>query len=238
MHIGIGVVPLFKRVNGLSEITSHVLDFDRYEALFALFPIGDHVTIIARSQVPYVDVGNVMVALGGGGHQGAGAATLKNTSAEQARAKVLEYCTAHPFRPRLVRHIMTTPVHTVDPRSSLDQVAHFFEAARISGAPVVEGGGWWAVISKRDIRAAKRDNRSHLPVSSCMAHGIKSATPEEPLLRAFEQMVQADIGRLPVIEGGHIVGIITRSDALRMLYPKGTGAGDPSRAEGKGTSSR
>ncbi len=186
-------------------------------------------TIIARSQVPYVDVGNVMVALGGGGHPGAGAAILKHTTAEEAKARVLVYCKEHPFRPRLVRHMMTTPVRTVEPRSSLDQVYQFFETQQISGAPVVDGGRLVGIISKRDIRAAQRDKRSHLPVSSCMAHEIKSATPDEPLLRAFEQMVQADIGRLPVIEGGHIVGILTRSDALRMLYPKGHEEGVPSR---------
>jgi len=85
------------------------------------------------------------------------------------------------------------------------------------------------VISRRDIRAARRAGRSHLPVSSCMAHEVKTATPDEPLLRAFEQMVQADIGRLPVVEGRHIVGIITRSDALRMLYPKSPEEGEAPR---------
>jgi len=223
VHIGFGVVPLSRRVKGLSEITSYVQEFNSYDALFAIFPIGANVTIIARSQIPYVDVGNAMVALGGGGHPGAGAVTLKNTTAEEAKVMVLAYCRENPFRPRLVRHIMTTPVHTVSPHSSLDQVSRFFETQKISGAPVVDEGRLVGVISMRDIRAARRGNRNHLPVSSCMAHEIKSTTPDEPLLRALERMVQADVGRLPVIEGGHIVGILTRSDALRMAYPKGGG---------------
>jgi CBS domain-containing protein len=33
-------------------------------------------------------------------------------------------------------------------------------------------------------------------------------------------MVAEDIGRLPVLEDGKLVGIITRSDAMRVLYPR------------------
>jgi len=223
VQIGFGVVPLSKKVRGLSEITSYVQEFNRYDALFAIFPIGANVTLIARSQMPYVDVGNVMVALGGGGHPGAGAVILKNTTAEEAKGMVISYCEENPFRPRRVRHIMTTPVHTVSRHSPLDEVARFFETQKISGAPVVAERRLVGVISMRDIRAARRCGRDHLSVSSCMAHEVKSTSPDEPLLRALERMVQADVGRLPVIEGGQIVGILTRSDALRMVYPKSAG---------------
>ena len=219
VHVGVGVVELDRRINGLADVAEQVLAIDRFEAIFAIFVIGAHATIIARSQVPYIDVGDAMHALGGGGHPGAGSVLLKNTSADEARRLVLEYCDAHPFRPRLVRHMMSTPVHTVQPEQVLEQVHRYFRAQGISGAPVVRDGELIGVISKRDIRAAERDGRANLPVSSCMASHVKSTTPDEPLLRAFERMVQGDVGRLPVIENGHIVGIITRSDALRLLYP-------------------
>ena len=220
VHIGIGAVELDRRINGLADVVEQVLEVDRFEALFAIFFIGKHTTVIARSQVPYIDVGDAMHALGGGGHPGAGSVLLKNTTAEEARRLVLEYCESNPFRPRLVRHMMSTPVHTVAPEQPLNQVHDFFVAQGISGAPVVRDGELIGIISKRDIRAAKRAERSHLPVSSCMASNVRTTTPDEPLLRAFERMVEKDVGRLPVIENGHIVGIITRSDALRLLYPE------------------
>ena len=220
VHIGIGAVELDHRINGLADVAEQVLAIERFEALFAIFSVGAHTTIIARSQVPYIDVGDAMHALGGGGHPGAGSVLLKNTTPEDARRQVLEYCETNPFKPRLVRHMMSTPVHTVEPGQTLDQVHEYFVARGISGAPVVRDGELIGIISKRDIRAAKRDGRSHLPVSSCMGSNVRSTTPDEPLLRAFERMVKRDVGRLPVVENGHIVGIITRTDALRLLYPE------------------
>ncbi len=220
VHVGVGAVELKRIIPGLSEVTQEVLALERFEALFALFCRGSEVTIIARSQVPYIDAGNIMQALGGGGHPGAGAAKIKDASAEEVRARLLEQIKAHPFRPRLVRQMMTTPVHTVDRRASLEAVGKDFDRFGISGAPVVTDEQLHGVISKRDIRAALKAGRAHLPVASCMATSVLTTEPQVPLLRALEKMVEADIGRLPVIEDGQVVGIITRTDALRMLYPE------------------
>jgi tRNA nucleotidyltransferase (CCA-adding enzyme) len=52
-----------------------------------------------------------------------------------------------------------------------------------------------------------------------MSHGVKTITSNEPLLRAMETMVTKNIGRLPVLERGNPIGIITRSDVMRALYP-------------------
>jgi CBS domain-containing protein len=37
-------------------------------------------------------------------------------------------------------------------------------------------------------------------------------------MQAARLMVKHDIGRLPVVEGGRIIGIITRSDAMLYFY--------------------
>jgi tRNA nucleotidyltransferase (CCA-adding enzyme) len=52
-----------------------------------------------------------------------------------------------------------------------------------------------------------------------MAHEVKTIGSYEPLIRGMERMVTEDIGRLPVLENGNLVGIITRSDVMRVLYP-------------------
>jgi tRNA nucleotidyltransferase (CCA-adding enzyme) len=98
-------------------------------------------------------------------------------------------------------------------------VSEDFDRLNISGAPVVTDDRLAGIISRRDLRGAARAGRMHLPVASHMSTEVQTTEPQVPLLRAFEKMVEADIGRLPVVEAGHLVGIITRSDALRLLYP-------------------
>ncbi|MGM0454382.1 MAG: CBS domain-containing protein [Thermodesulfobacteriota bacterium] len=42
--------------------------------------------------------------------------------------------------------------------------------------------------------------------------------PDKSLMHAARLMVKHDVGRLPVMEQGQIIGIISRSDAMRFFY--------------------
>ena len=51
-----------------------------------------------------------------------------------------------------------------------------------------------------------------------MSKEVKTIGPGKSPLEAARLMVKHDIGRLPVIEDGRIIGILTRSDAMRYFY--------------------
>ncbi len=219
MKIAVRTVPLEKKISGLSQIVNEALMLEGHEAIFAFFPRKETVTIIGRSWVPSIDVGAILGELGGGGHHDAGSATMKKTTLGRAKARLMAVLNANPPRPHRVRMMMSSPVHTLLPGHILDDVADDFAARQISGAPVIKDGALVGMISKRDIRRAIRDGRSQLAVSSCMIHEVKTIGPDDPVVRAFETMISEDIGRLPVVEDGHIVGIVTRNDLLASLYP-------------------
>ena len=67
---------------------------------------------------------------------------------------------------------------------------------------------------------SKRDKRCHMPVSSCMSQPVKTTDPNSPLIRVFEKMAASSVGRLPVLENGTLVGIVTRNDVLEALYTR------------------
>ncbi|MBW2533413.1 MAG: CBS domain-containing protein, partial [Deltaproteobacteria bacterium] len=214
VSIGLARVDLGEFVNGLGAVTGKALAIGGNDALFTVFDHGKRVSVIARSGVPFVDVGEVTCALGGGGHPEAGSATLKGVDPDEVAQRILERLRAAPPRPQLVRHLMTTPVHTVSADARLEEVRVELEAHGVSGAPVLRDGQLVGILSRRDIRAAERDGRLHLKVASCMSHEVETTHPDRPLARALEQMVDADVGRLPVIEEGQLVGIVTRTDVL------------------------
>ncbi len=218
VKIGISTVPLGKMLPGLSELVGEALTHEGNDAIFALFTKDSSVTIIGRSWLPAVDVGSVLQQLGGGGHHGAGSATLKKTTPGKARAALLEALSASPPRPHLIRHQMSTPVYTVSPDQILDDIQRRLAQKKISGAPVLREGRIVGMISKRDIRAARRAGRSHFPVSSCMSHEVKTIEPDQSLVRAVEKMAEEQIGRLPVVRGENLLGIITRNDILKLIY--------------------
>lgn len=222
VDVGFVTVPLEKTVNGLSAVTTQVVQLEGHAALFAIFPIikRKRVQVIARSQVPYINVGEILQRVGGGGHAGAGSAVIKKGDPAAIRATLLDALNADPPRPRTVMDVMSSPVHTVGPRTLLAEVRDDLQSRRHTGVPVVdEQGKVVGIVSRRDVRNAETGERLHLPVSSCMSKPVRTTTIDTPLDDAMALMIERDIGRLPVVNAeDRVVGIISRSDILRILY--------------------
>ena len=218
VRIGVSSVPLKKMIPGMSELVNEALMLEGNDATFVFFPNGQNVTIIGRTWLQGVDVGSIMEKLGGGGHQGAGAVTLKKTNIMRAKARFMSVLQSNPPQPYLVRYMMSSPVCVLAPKQTVEEVHRSFQGENISGAPVVNEGKVVGMISKRDLLPAMQNGRSHLPISSCMTHEVKTIEPSKSLVRAFEQMTADDIGRLPVMENGNLIGIVTRNDIVNVIY--------------------
>ena len=51
-----------------------------------------------------------------------------------------------------------------------------------------------------------------------MTTNVITIEPGRSPMQAARLMIQHDIGRLPVVEGGRVIGIVTRSDTMRYFY--------------------
>jgi CBS domain-containing protein len=139
----------------------------------------------------------------------------------------------------LVRHVMTREVLTVTPETRLRDLAQLFVDRQISGAPVVDGEGTCiGVISETDLLAKQlgrpagrrrplewilgehRDaeelrRRAATVVGEAMSAPPVTIDADRPIREAAAVMVDRDVNRLPVVEDGRIVGIVTRADLVR-----------------------
>jgi tRNA nucleotidyltransferase (CCA-adding enzyme) len=205
--------------SGLDEVTSHVAALESRAAIFAVFaaPKG-RVHVVARARAPWIDVGRVLAAVGGGGHPAAASVTRKGESADAIVAAIVAAIEADPPRPSRVRDLMSSPVHTVAPAATLRELAATLGAWRHTGAPVVEEGRLVGVVSRRDVEAADAAGDLDRPVASRMRRRVVTTTPDAPLDDALALMQAEDVGRLPVLDAGRLAGIVTRSDVLRALY--------------------
>lgn len=61
------------------------------------------------------------------------------------------------------------------------------------------------------------DVRDH-PVKRFMCRDMHVATPDEPIMRAGATMLAKNIRRMPVVEEGKVIGVITRRAIYRALY--------------------
>jgi tRNA nucleotidyltransferase (CCA-adding enzyme) len=217
----IGVAPLEtdEVPAGLARVSTEAFRILPHDALFCAYRLSNGKThIIGRAQANTVPVGAILQELGGGGHAGAGSATVHDASLDELVARLhegVERCCRHP---QFVRDLMSSPVRTVAPDMALSELAQSLHEWGHTGAPVVEDGKLIGVISRRDVERAQRQGRGALAVKSCMAHRVRSVGPDAPLTEALDQMTSHNIGRLPVLDGPRIVGILSREDVLGHLY--------------------
>jgi tRNA nucleotidyltransferase (CCA-adding enzyme) len=165
-----------------------------------------------------VPIGAILEGLGGGGHAGAGSASVRDSSLEEVVSRLHEGVDRCCRRPQIVRDLMSSPVRTVGPDTPIAELASALREWGHTGAPVVEDGKLVGVISRRDVERAQREGSGSLSVKSCMAHRVLSVDPDATLQDALDQMQSHNIGRLPVLDGTRVIGILSREDVLGYLY--------------------
>jgi len=87
------------------------------------------------------------------------------------------------------------------------------------GLPVTQDDRLVGLVSLSNIRAVPTDQWADTLVGAVMqpAASLPTATPEQPLAKAFEQLARQDVDQLPVLEGGRLVGMLQRRDIARWL---------------------
>ena len=114
-----------------------------------------------------------------------------------------------------VGEIMTRDVHTIEPGITLQQaIDYHFTPLKHHGFPVLSNGELVGLVAEEDVRKVPIEKLDEVTVDKIMKplKDLISAKPNEAAMDAFIKMAKAGIGRLPVIEEGKLVGIITRSD--------------------------
>lgn len=107
--------------------------------------------------------------------------------------------------------VMTTKVITVREEQTKQQVARLLSQHRISGLPVVNDENVVVgVVSEYDVIGKKGQT-----VGEIMTRGVISITPDTDLEEVRHILVNERIKRLPVLEQGRLVGIVSRADLVR-----------------------
>jgi predicted transcriptional regulator/ribosome-associated translation inhibitor RaiA len=111
---------------------------------------------------------------------------------------------------------MTSQVFTIDPAEQAGTALSRMKRRRIRHLVVMEDESVAGVISERDLggpSAAPTDRT----VRELMKPDVMSATPSTTLSDAAKLMVKHQIGSLPVLDRGRLVGIVTATDVLDEL---------------------
>lgn len=121
-----------------------------------------------------------------------------------------------------VHDAMTSNVLTIDPKTSVADAAHLMAKYKIGSLIVKSNSEPEGLITESDIisKVVSKDLKaSNIKVSEIMTKDLISISPGSELNEAARLMARSSIRRLPVVNNGKLVGILTSSDVL-MVSPE------------------
>jgi CBS domain-containing protein len=136
--------------------------------------------------------------------------------------------------------VMTTWVATIGENATVREAAKLMAERKVSALPVLDAedriigivsegdlvrraelgtetaGSWWLVALAKDAAADYRKTHGRT-MHDVMTHPVVSVRPTTPLREVAELMEKHRIKRVPVLDAGRLVGIVSRADLVRSL---------------------
>jgi len=140
-----------------------------------------------------------------------------------------------------VKEVMTTVLITANKEAPYKEVAEKMIARDVSGILIVDDQGLLVgLVSEKDLfrilypyyqsfyerpeeyknfeeREEKIKEAFTHPVEKFMAKNLITVSPETPIMEAGATMLAKKIHRLPVVENGKLIGIVTRKDIYHAI---------------------
>jgi CBS domain-containing protein len=116
--------------------------------------------------------------------------------------------------------VMTRPVVSARPKASARDVVLQLTTGLYSGMPVTEEDGKIVgIITELDLLSAVAEGKelAKTTAEDIMSRDVVTVNPGTPVTEIIPIMQARNLIRVPVVKGGKLVGIVSRSDILRSL---------------------
>ncbi len=214
----IGLASVKHYVEEISGLASRLRDLYQPEALFILVEMSDHIQVVARSATDAIDVDRITYILGGGGHPRAAAALIKKKTLPEIKKKLINMLYLEVQPAVRVEQIMSMGVHTLTPLDTVRHAATMIDRYGHEGFPVVgvDDGKIVGILSRREVDKALRHKLEGAAIRQFMKKGEFYVSPNDGIDVVQQIMTSHQIGQVPVVQNGELLGIVTRTDLIDL----------------------
>lgn len=118
------------------------------------------------------------------------------------------------------RDIMSKSLVTISPEAKIQEAIETIMRKKISGLPVVDPNGTlvgiiteFALLAMAyDVEVRQEQVRKHMSTEVIAVH------PDDPLRKVADTCIIHRVRRVPVVENGRLLGLISRRDVLKGIY--------------------
>jgi len=111
-----------------------------------------------------------------------------------------------------VKDIMSTEIVTVSPEATVKELLELMLKKKHLGYPVVENDKLVGIVTLKDVIRADPSQK----IKEVMSRDVVTISPDAKAFDALKVMSERRIGRIPVTENSKLVGIISRSDLMKV----------------------
>ncbi|MDD4484125.1 MAG: site-2 protease family protein [Methanoregula sp.] len=116
-----------------------------------------------------------------------------------------------------VGSMMTTTVTAVPANLPLAKVVEMMYASKHLGFPVTDRDMLVGMVTLADVNRTSPIDRDAMQVKDVMTRdNLVTLPPDAPVMEALHLMTTRNIGRIPIMQDDKIIGIVTRTDILKV----------------------
>jgi len=206
----------------LAPVVTKYKEIKGVDGVFGVFQLDSHSSIvIARSGHRDLDVGQVILSLGGGGHPAAGSAMIKSGDVGELYARVCGLVREMDRPQMTVEKIMSDKGTCLAPDMKLKNASTVLDKERLHAVLVVDKGKCLGILSAVEMSKVKRPSQYASPVKAFMRRNLPTIGPDQGIKEALGMLSDTGVPMLPVVRDGQLLGKVTRTDLMLQIYDLG-----------------
>jgi tRNA nucleotidyltransferase (CCA-adding enzyme) len=200
----------------ISTLAHKLRDLLDPAALFVFVALDGHMQLVARSTTDDIDVSSVAKHFGGGGHNRAAAAHIRDLPLQAAREELLRLL-PDVVRPAVtVAQVMSRGVQVLSREHTVGDAAERMRRTGHEGYPVVAKGRVIGLLTRRAVDRALQFEMAGAPVTQVMDVGSVTVSAHDSVEYLQQLMIESGWGQIPVVEDDRIIGVVTRTDLITL----------------------
>ncbi len=203
--------------SGVNAVVEKIFEVEDAEVYLAFFYVKKRkkLLIVGRNRKAVINLNEIMAEFGGGGHAQAASAIVKTEDGRNIYSSIIEHLDSILAPAYTASDIMTEDVIFIRDNATLLEASIKLEEISHTGVPVVDAEERVVgFLTLRDISKGRRAGQMHSPVKGYMTRKLVTAGPETTIREIDDLMFEHNVGHLPVLQDGKLVGIVTRNDYL------------------------
>ena len=205
-------------IGDFAVLVHKFMEMENLNVIFALAQMRDKIYLVARSRVEDVNVAEIALTFGGGGHPQAASATIKNKTLVQVERSIQALLRSRINPQKKAGDMMSSPVIHITPQETISEAAAIMTKYNINVIIIIDKReNLTGYVTRQVVEKAVFFGLGQIRVKEYMDIEFSTVSPDAPLKVVQGLIINNKLRILPVVDDQKVVGVITRTDILNIL---------------------